>query len=441
MPATSEESVNRVSTEEARLTLSHIPDIEKLYPSLAFHRGTPIWSRVCVPLYILGNTFLFMSATCGIATQVYANIQLSGLTFQLNIDTFTLANSVSRSWDAGTYVLSILIALSAAAWPYLRLILLFAMWYTPPRLIRSRARGRLLEMIDFLGKWCICNVFVIDQMIIGFQVHVNNTTTWKNIEFLPDNFLTVDLWVYPEYGVISYVIACILTQILQQFLLHSHRHCAALDLLPTDQRSAAQTFGHDRRSAAIATVKKDPVTFAARKSTGIVDIPEEPRYSLMRHKFVSVFGHVEVTTFGSFVSFAILIAAVGCLIGGSLVPIVKYNFQGLAAKFLGDQVIREYSFWDMCSILIPTYFNETAAVRFIWFIFLFYGFLMPLMYLLAIIALWILPLTLWGQRALHIACETFQSWQALEVFLAAVIIAGMRKKNFFLNLRKSKFGS
>lgn len=425
VPGTSTEALQALhhADRTTRNTLSFMPAVEKLYPSLAFHRGTPMWSRWCVPLYIIGTTFLFMSATCGYASKVYANVEISGLTFQVLVDEFTLANSISRSWDANTYVLAILIALSAVVWPYLRLIFLFALWYTPPRVIRSRARGRCLEMIDFLGKWCICNVFVIDQMIIGFQVHVNNTDTWKNIAFLPKDFLTVDMWVYPEYGVIAYVIGCILTQILQQFLLHSHRHCAALDHLPSDERSAAQTFGHDRRSAAMATVKKDPLTLATRASTSC-DL-EEPKYALMNHKFVSEKGHVEVTKFGAFVSFFILTCAVACLVVGSLVTIIRYDFQGLATIVMGDQVTRNYSFWDMANILIPTYFEETASMRFIWFIFIFYGFIMPLVYLLAIIALWILPLSLWGQRAVHIACESFQSWQALEVFLAAAIISGL----------------
>lgn len=56
--------------------------------------------------------------------------------------------------------------------------------------------------------------------------------------------------------------------------------------------------------------------------------------------------------------------------------------------------------------------------------FILFGFIFPFLYLAAVLILWAYPMTLSGQRWLHMICESCQCGQALEVLLVAVIVAG-----------------
>ena len=127
---------------------------------LGFHRGVPFWSQVCVPIYLTGCLFLLISCSCGVLIGVYANVQILGINVQIDLDTFSFANLISRSWEGQSYTLTILIALSTCVFPYARLLSLYYIWFVPPTWLKPATRGRFLEHIEYFGKWCLSIVFV-----------------------------------------------------------------------------------------------------------------------------------------------------------------------------------------------------------------------------------------------------------------------------------------
>ena len=231
-------------------------------------------------------------------------------------------------------------------------------WWAPSNWLKARRRGQWLEMIEFWGKWTLSIVFVINQVILAFSVNINSTIVWPNATYWPEDFISVDLRLDLEEGLIMYTIVCFLMQFVQTYMLHSHRRCSAMDQLPDDAESAAQAFGADNLAMAIAHVKTDAKTAASKLSTkrksGHTDLSAESteqddkfKYALMNHRFVSTSGYIRITLLGKCIGLFLLGGALICLVVGTFLIIQQYSFEGIPVLIMGEFASRSFSFWQM----------------------------------------------------------------------------------------------
>lgn len=123
-------------------------------------------ARVVIPFLIFSNIALFISSNTSVGASVILQITAQASTSPKEtvlessaLYTFGLVDSVHEMWVAGVYPLSILICLFSGMWPYLKLLALVCCWCFPARWLKQKWRGRLLMVLDMLGKWSLLDAY------------------------------------------------------------------------------------------------------------------------------------------------------------------------------------------------------------------------------------------------------------------------------------------
>ena len=59
------------------------------------------------------------------------------------------------------YPLALLVAFFSGAWPYIKLLSMILMWFTPSAAVTLFRRGWVLKWLDILGKWSLIDAYVM----------------------------------------------------------------------------------------------------------------------------------------------------------------------------------------------------------------------------------------------------------------------------------------
>ena len=106
--------------------------------SLFLHPHIPIFWRVFIPLAIIGTIALFISSNSATGASVFVVFDV-GRRIQIpSLFDFGLINSVKDMWEAGVYLLSVIVALFSGIWPYLKLVLMLISFILPTSLFNER---------------------------------------------------------------------------------------------------------------------------------------------------------------------------------------------------------------------------------------------------------------------------------------------------------------
>ena len=143
-------------------------------PPIALDRRLSFWIRLAIPLLILFNIGLFVSANASIGASVFAEITIGddvSITTG-SLFTFSLESTVRDMWKAGVYPLAILIAVFSGAWPYIKLVTMLVSWFAPSSVLKSNVREGLLMVLDGFGKWSLIDAFVMVLMMVAFRFHL-----------------------------------------------------------------------------------------------------------------------------------------------------------------------------------------------------------------------------------------------------------------------------
>lgn len=72
------------------------------------------------------------------------------------------------------YPLAIMIVLFSGIWPFVKLTMLFTVWFVPTSKLSYKHRERILVILDALGKWsffdCIIMIFLIDGLSLEIKM-------------------------------------------------------------------------------------------------------------------------------------------------------------------------------------------------------------------------------------------------------------------------------
>lgn len=154
------------NTEKINEIMSSLEDLnnEKYDKSTAIYKSTslPYCTKVLVPILIFSNIALFLTANLNTGASVLLNVALFDYEFYPDsLFNFSLVNSIEDMYNAEAYALSALVFVWSGAWPYLKLVLLLVCWFAEPSFLSIRTRGRILEIMDFLGKWCMIDAYLM----------------------------------------------------------------------------------------------------------------------------------------------------------------------------------------------------------------------------------------------------------------------------------------
>eukprot|EP00966_Prymnesium_polylepis_P047406 1097452-Prymnesium_polylepis.1 len=57
-------------------------------------------------------------------------------------------------------------------WPYIKLAMMGACWWLPPRTLPVRSRDLMVRVLDASGKWCIVDTQMLVMMMVAFHFDI-----------------------------------------------------------------------------------------------------------------------------------------------------------------------------------------------------------------------------------------------------------------------------
>lgn len=124
----------------------------------------------------------------------------------------------------------------------------------------------------------------------------------------------------------------------------------------------------------------------------------------------------------------LVLIALGLALTGVSVKGFQFHFEGLSAAFMqatGQDTQRRYSFFDLGSDLASSTVEPSLndSVRWLQFIFYFFGLGVPVVYFVALVVLWIMPLSPKAQFVGFVGSQILGSWASLDVFALTLLVS------------------
>ena len=349
--------------------------------SLFLDPRIPLFWRIFLPLAILLTIALFVSSNSGTGASVFVVFHVGRRIQVPSLFDFGLINSVHDMWEAGSWVLSLLVAVFSGFWPYMKLVLMLISFCLPASILSHKSREKILIVLDATGKFSILDTYVMIMMLVAFHFHVNIPVTEQSQA--PDGSI-VDVFVYAAYGFITLITGTLISLTLSHIITHLHR---GLDSHP-DENKGEKAENH-----------KPIMAFAKVKCIG--DIP-----------------------FRIIIS-SILFLTLGLVIAGSITQCFSFYFHGLAGYGLDLLKIpphREFSILDLGISVPGAYENPTdPAIIFTQVVYFLTVLVLPLAFLLVIGILWFVPMPRKTQTILYAIAEILNAWSCIDVFVIAIV--------------------
>jgi hypothetical protein len=225
--------------------------------------------------------------------------------------------------------------------------------------------------------------------MVAFRFHVETPSS----DALPDQFFVVDVFCVPGWGIYGFLIAAVQSLIATHVIIYYHKE---------------STLHFD---TSMEIVKKEALrshSFGCRDNQG--------------HPV-----KVKVTYWGQFVLVFCIFLSILLLLAGATVDSFSFNYGGLAGVLLSDSN-PEFSQLSLADNMLGQDVN--LGTEALWFIFILFTFIIPVVHLIVLSVIWVLPLSLKRQRDMLITVEVFQAWGSLEVFVLALFAAVLETPQF-----------
>ena len=349
--------------------------------SLFLDPRIPLFFRIFLPLAILLTIALFVSSNSGTGASVFVVFHVGRRIQVPSLFDFGLINSVHDMWVAGSWVLSLLVAVFSGFWPYMKLVLMLISFCLPASILSHKSREKILIILDATGKFSILDTYVMIMMLVAFHFHVQIPVV---IQSLAKDGAIVDVFVYAAYGFITLITGTLISLLLSHIITHLHR---SLDSHP-DENKGEKAESH-----------RSIMSFAKVKCMG-------------------------ETPFRITISF-ILFLTLGLVIAGSLTQCFSFYFHGLAGYGLDLLKIpphREFSILDLGLSVPAAYENPTdSAIIFTQIVYFLTVLVLPLAFLLFVGILWFVPMTRKAQTIIYAIAEILNAWSCIDVFVIAIV--------------------
>jgi hypothetical protein len=112
-----------------------------------------------------GGTVLIdnkQDATCYTIDYIASNNATFYDVFQI-----TFFNAITKAWEGGAYVLSVVIFVASFLWPYAKDLVMMIVWFRP---MTHARRDQALNWLARLGRWSLVDVFAVVIIIIGLRI-------------------------------------------------------------------------------------------------------------------------------------------------------------------------------------------------------------------------------------------------------------------------------
>jgi len=305
---------------------------------------------------------------------------------------FGLINTIEDMWTAGVYPLSILVAFFSGIWPYLKVVLMILCWFFPKAWMSENFRGKMLELLDILGKWSLLDTYVMIMMLVAFHFDIKFPIVNTDDITKPT---AIQIFVYPAYGFLALILGTLMSLIMSHILLGFHRYIQP----PTTENDCEDAQ------------KWRPMILYCANSKG---------------SGLRLFSRIGITV--------LLVLSLIFIILGTALNTFSFDFVGLIGwlfPMLNIDPHREYSVLSLTGE-VPSSAQEpnSFTVRFTQIVFIMTAFIVPVLHVVAMLVLWFVPFTRKIQHYLRYVCEVLSAWACVDVFIISIIAAVLEIQQF-----------
>lgn len=340
------------------------PDSSRL--RLFEEAALPVGVRWAMPCALLGNMALFVIAEVTVGVQVSGAASTPDVQWvSPSIFNLSISNTLAEMWASGSYPLTFIVVAFTIVWPFVKLSMMMYSWMV---LRRPTRRGRLLVFLDQAGKWSLADNFVMTLMVVFMHV------SWSGVDVTSEKFVGIKLQCFPRLEFYVFIVGTVLSLFLGHVMLAIHRAVAG---------------GFQVDTAAPLALWREVVLGKRESHRGLVGVT------------VSL---VIVLTF------ALLVVAF-------FTPVLVIDLGGVVGSFLdmtAQDRQRVLSFADFLATL------DSQGDGYLALTMAFFVCCLPLLLLVALLFLWLLPLSGRGRMVCVSMCETLSAWSSLDVMSVAL---------------------
>eukprot|EP00928_Gymnodinium_smaydae_P036659 TRINITY_DN2559_c0_g2_i2.p1 TRINITY_DN2559_c0_g2~~TRINITY_DN2559_c0_g2_i2.p1 ORF type:complete len:1699 (+),score=423.74 TRINITY_DN2559_c0_g2_i2:2-5098(+) len=174
---------------------------------------------VIVPLLLLICIAIFLVAHLAVSLSVDIRLTLLSATIELQAEQTSLMRGLALLVQSNQLLIALLFYFLSVFWAYLRVFAMIALWYTPVRYLTRRSRGKVLRWLGKIAKWCMIDLYAVGMVAVAVNVGFRS----PNLKLLPQGLYSVELVALPQIGVLLYIVAQVVSQIVAHVQLHYHR--------------------------------------------------------------------------------------------------------------------------------------------------------------------------------------------------------------------------
>eukprot|EP01062_Namystynia_karyoxenos_P018670 TRINITY_DN16966_c0_g1_i1.p1 TRINITY_DN16966_c0_g1~~TRINITY_DN16966_c0_g1_i1.p1 ORF type:complete len:982 (+),score=332.14 TRINITY_DN16966_c0_g1_i1:1235-4180(+) len=392
--------------------------------------AVPRPARALVPVGLAACFGLFVSAHLSWAIEACVVFHVAGDKVPVtDMFHYQLKTAVGDMWNAGVYPLSLLICVMSGAWPYVKLFLLAFLWFMPPDVVAPSPRGTCLQVVDYLGKWSLVDMFVFVMFVVAFRTRLASP---PKLALLPPDAVQLDLFITPHWGLHGFVVAAMLSLAVNHYQVFLHKRAAGA--APPEEKPLLG----DRESGHISKPPPSPVSAASSPSWAAPAAGGAREVLLLRH--VGGEGGGPGVRLKA-VCTALLLVSFGGMLWGAVTKTFSFEMGGLVSVALNysspGSTKREFSVLTLTSHMVsqagdvsaymPSLYGSKAATYlaywFIGVVFITFTLVVPIVQVVSLLTMWLAPLTLPEQRRLLFGNKVLAAWSATEVFVVSLFAA------------------
>lgn len=171
-----------------------------------------------VPLAILACMFLLAGSNCLYFAITVFNLELgSEGTAVYELMAYNIFFSIKMLREHGFPILSFVLFLFSGVLPYGKLVAMLLMWLLPRSAVSTTVRGRVLYVVDQIGKYSLVDIFVLQFIICCLFTNIP-------IPHVPDGGLdlSVSLRTPEQNGFFAFVMATVASLVIGHVCLYYH---------------------------------------------------------------------------------------------------------------------------------------------------------------------------------------------------------------------------
>ena len=453
--------------------------------ALLYHSAIPKNVRYGMLVLIFVNICLFFTDHALTAAHVDIHGKVLGDDYyEKEAFPFGLGYSLVNLWNACAVVLVGFMATFSGAWPYLKLLLMTALWCAPPALLSPKLRGKYFHWLDVFGKWSLIDLYVLVNAMVAFYVTIDS----PDLEILPPKFYHMQIISRPVYGLYSFCFAVILSLLLSHVQVIYHLNAVTADewekkmngkMRSIEQRlirsnnnndvdNNSNNVVNDNNNNNNISINQEVISPNIPKSwldvgsndTALMSVAEisfssiqsynntspdrrssinqdrrrifeginfgRPRsYSMVNNK--SNLLNMNIIQSSKYSVGVLIVLSIILLLIGSIIPgwtFVTHGIAGLLGEFgVKGSTVRPFSLLTAFFQLInqSTQGSGFIGTTFIALIYIGFGFIIPLLQLLGLFVLWYKRMSLYMMKKLYLGTQILSAFAALEVWLLGTI--------------------